>query len=112
MANQGLSRVAVVQCLALSGKGRNSCNFEEVASVSVKVHEKSGFESLTETVTLQTQRHAALWHDSANWISEGKDWKRNKDVDILFHLREVFAIAKQYCKSGVRANMRLQSIIY
>lgn len=112
MAPQGLSRVALVKCVSLARKGDNEYFFQEMASVTVKVHQTLGFESFIESVTLRTQRHAALWHDSGNWSFDGHDWRRQKDVDVLFHLREVFWIAQQYCESGVRRSMLLWSITH
>lgn len=107
MAIPELSRVAVIKCVALADLRCDGCVYKPVASVSVKVHEQSMFTSLVETVTLQTQRHAAIWQDAANWKALGGHWSRNILADTRFHLVEVFSMAKQFCECGVRGHVSI-----
>lgn len=97
----GQSRIALVRCVALEKHKDHSVNFEEVMSVSVKLHASSALDALLETVTVQTQRHGALWQDACLWESQGGFWRRCCSDDTHFHLLEVFRMAQQFCSTGV-----------
>lgn len=97
------TRVAVIRCVALDKEiGRHDNVYKFISSVSVKVHATSVFSALLETVTVQTQRHAALWQDAALWDQlEGKWVPKGRD-STRHHLLEIFSMAQQFCVSGVR----------
>lgn len=105
----GYHRIAEIRCVVLVQDDDSQSSFREVASVSVKLHGGSILTSPVETVTVQTQRQAALWQDAHLWRNSGQIWRRSKFDDTHFHLLEVFAMAKNFCDTGVSSKCCLLS---
>eukprot|EP00892_Ulva_mutabilis_P012920 jgi/Ulvmu1/9/UM001_0009.1 len=95
------NRIAVVRCVALDKLRQEDDVYQTASSVSVKLHANSLFSALVETVTVQTQRHAALWQDAALWTNIGNLWKPQEIDTTRYHLLEVFTMGQQFCQSGV-----------
>lgn len=94
----GQKRFAQVTCIVLV---QDDFFHRELSSVSIKLHGGTILSSPVETVTVRTQRQAALWQDANLWENDGNIWRLPEPDDTRFHLLDVFTMAQHFCNTGV-----------